>query len=103
MVNPPPLHAMSYWQKMGRIFLFSTTLIMISVLSSMLAAVGIFTLQHVRHMMSGAPQLLGDIAIILVCMLINTLCVMVLLKVKNADQRLIPPTEPPTKPEIDSP
>ena len=99
LVNPPPLHTMSRWQKGARVILFTTTLIVISILSSMLAAVGIFVVQHARHMISGIPQLAEDIGIIFLSMLVNTLCVMALLKVKNADQRLIPPAETPTDPK----
>ncbi len=101
LVNPPPFESMSRRQKAARILLFTVTLVMVSILSSMLAAVGIFAVQHMRHMMSGLPQLAEDIGIIFVCMLINSLCVLGLLKVKNADQKLIPPTEhtAPTDPD----
>jgi len=98
LINPPPLHAMSRLQKVARVFVFTLALLMICILSSMLAALGIFLFQHLRHMFSGISVLAGDIGIIFVSMLINAICVMVLLKIKNADQKLIPPEEPP-KPE----
>ena len=102
MVNPPPLHLMSRLQKIARVILFTITLLMLCILTSMFAAVGIFAFQHASHMFSGIPQLVGDIGIVFVSMLVNTLCVLVLLKVKSADEKLIPPTEPPTQPGGDT-
>lgn len=97
LVNPPPLKSMTHFQKTARIVLITATLVVTSILLSMVAAAAIFTLQHERDMLGGWAQLMGDIAIILVSMIVNTLCVLVLLRIKNADQKLIPPTVPPAQ------
>ena len=97
LINPPPLKSMTHFQKTARIALITATLVVTSILLSMVAAAGIFALQHERDMAGGWSQLMADIAIILVSMIVNTLCVLVLLKIKNADQKLIPPTAPPVQ------
>jgi hypothetical protein len=101
LINPPPLQAMTQMQKVFRVFVFTMATVTICVLSSMFAAAGIFLFQHATRMFSDFPELIGDLGIIFVSMLVNALCVMVLLKIKNADQKLIPPQEPPrtSKPE----
>jgi len=101
LINPPPLRTMTRVQKVARVFVFTMVLLMICILSSMLAAAGIFILQHASHMFSGFSELIGDLGIIFFSMVVNALCVMVLLKIKAADQSLIPPKETPpaSKPE----
>jgi hypothetical protein len=101
LINPPPLKAMTQLQKVARVLLFTMALIVICIITSMLAAVGLFLLQHVHRMFTNHAETIGDIGIIFISMLINALCVMVLLKIKHADQKLIPPEGPtPTaKPE----
>jgi len=89
LFDPPPLESMTRLQKIGRICLFVTSLFLISVFSSSLAAAGIFTIQHVYRWTSGFPALVSDLGIIFFCMVINTLCVFVLLEVKKADRKLL--------------
>ena len=104
LVNPPPLRRLSNAQKVSRVITFSASLVMVCILSSMIAAVAIFVLQHVYHLLRGEAALIGDLLIIFVSMLVNTLCIMVLLHIKSADEKMIPPEE--TKPhgtETDSP
>lgn len=101
LINPPPLMAMTRLQKVFRVFVFTLATITICILSSMFAAAGIFIFQHVTRMFNGFTEMIGDLSIIFVSMLVNALCIMVLLKIKHADQKLIPPQELPTtsKPE----
>ena len=94
LFNPPPRQTMSFAQKLGRIVLFCTTLIVLSILLSMAAAVGIFAFEHAHHMIMSTPELLDQVCIIFIGMLVNTLCVMALLAVRRADHKLVPP-EPP--------
>ncbi len=93
---------MSRKQKVARVLLFTVTLVMLCILTSMLAAVAIFLLQHALNMFNGVAQLAGDLTIIFVSMVVNTLCVLVLLKVKSADQKIIPPIEVPTETKDES-
>jgi hypothetical protein len=99
---PPPLASMTQAQKVGRVFVFTIALVVICILLSMFAAAGIFTLEHMRKMAGGSSELLSDLGIILVSMLVNTLCVIVLLEVRKADRKLIPPMETPVEPKIES-
>jgi len=88
-------------QKVGRVFVFTLTLVVISIFFSMLAAAGIFALEHARRMAGGFPELAGDLAIIFVSMMINAVCVIVLLEVRKADRKLIPPPEAPPETKAD--
>jgi hypothetical protein len=99
LINPPPLQSMSRLQRVARVFLFTVALVLICILSSMLAAIGIFVFQHLRDLFRGIPLLAGDLSIIFVSMLVNALCVMVLLKIKHTDQKIIPPSETPPPPQ----
>ncbi len=82
---------MSVWQKVGRVFLFTTTVVVLCILLSMLAAATIFTTQHARRAIDNTPEFMNAIGIILVSMLVNTLCVMGLLAIRRADHKLVPP------------
>jgi hypothetical protein len=93
MINPPPREDMSYLQKVGRVLLFTATLVLICILSSMLAAVGIFCIQLAHHILTGSEVLISDLVIIFISMVVNAFCVVILIKVKHADQKLIPPEE----------
>ena len=99
LVNPPPRASMNRMQKVNRVFLFTMALLMICIISSMAAAVGIYALQRGQQMLMGFPMLVDDVAIIGACMIVNTICVLVLLKIKSADQKLIPPPDDPVSPE----
>jgi len=103
LINPPPLNSMTRWQKTARIVLFTATMVVTCILLSMVAAAAIFTLQHEKRLHKGLPELAEDLGIILLSMIVNTLCVLLLLRIKQADQKLIPPSEDPKPPESDSP
>ena len=92
---------MTHAQKLGRILLFSVTAIMICIISSMLASVGIFAFQRMLHASGSLSKLAVDIGIVFVSMMVNTVCVIVLLAVSKADRKLIPPLETPPEPETD--
>ena len=91
LFDPPPLESMSLTQKVSRVFLVALTLVVICILTAMLGALGIFLVQKAHGMLGGAPELLDDLAIIFVSMIVNTICVIVLLAIKRADRKLIPP------------
>ena len=97
LFNPPPLESMTLTQKVGRVFLVALTLVVICILSAMLGALGIFLVQKAHGMLAGTPELLDDIAIIFASMVVNTICVIVLLEIRKADRKLVPPPE--TEPE----
>jgi hypothetical protein len=99
LFNPPPLESMTLTQKVGRVFLVALTLVVICILSAMLGALGIFLAQKAHGMLASTPELLDDLAIIFASMIVNTICVIVLLEIRKADRKLIPPPE--TKPEGD--
>ena len=98
---------MTLAQKLGRIFLFTTTLVIISVLSSTLAAAAIFAFQHSLKTSGGYAELAGDVGIIYFSMMVNAVCVIVLLGIRKADHKLIPPAastsqaEPPAHRSVD--
>jgi len=100
LVNPPPRASMTRMQKVSRVFLFTMALLMVCVISSMAAAVGIYALQRGHQMLMGFPMLVDDVAIIAASMIVNTICVLVLLRIKHADQKLFPPPDDaPASPE----
>ena len=103
LFNPPPLESLTHVQKTARIFLFTMALVMLCILLSMLAAAGVFVLEHARRMIGSFSELAGDLGIIFVSMMINTICVIVLLEISKADRKLIPPPETPTQPGTDRP
>jgi len=93
LVNPPPRDSMTRLQKVSRVFLFTMALMMLCIICSMAASVGIYILQRGHQMLLGFPMLVDDVAIIGASMIINTICVLVLLKIKSADQKLFPPPD----------
>jgi hypothetical protein len=92
LFNPPPLAAMSPLQKLGRAFLLSATLIVGSILVAMLGAVGMFIAEKGRELHS-TPQLLNGIGLIVGGIVVNAGCVWVLVQIKHADHKLIPPSD----------
>ena len=94
LIDAPPLATMTGWQKVGRVFLVTITLVISSLLMAMLAAIVIFVVQGGRAMLTSMPELLSGLEIIVVSACVNTICVMVLLEIKKADHKLIPPLPP---------
>ena len=92
LFNAPPRESLSLAQRTGRIFLVSLTLIVASVLFAMLGAVGLYLMERGREM-GDAPEFLNGLGIVLVGVGVNIACVFVLLQIKKADRRLIPPKD----------
>ena len=90
LFNPPPLTAMTTTQKAGRVLLLSATLVIGSVLVAMLGALGLFVMERGREMGS-TPEFFKGIGIILVGIAVNVACVVVLIHIKKADNKLVPP------------
>jgi hypothetical protein len=103
LFDPPPLATMSRAQKIGRIFLVTTTLVISCILTAMLVTLGIFVIERARDLLGSIPKLLDDLGIILVSMIVNAICVIVLLEIKKADGKLIPPPPIPAQPGTDRP
>jgi hypothetical protein len=91
LFNPPPLASMSGKQKIGRAFLVTLTLLVACILTAMLGAVGIFVIQRTRDMLTSIPKLMGGLEIIFASVLVNAICVVVLLHIRKAERKLIPP------------
>lgn len=90
LFNPPPLKSLNFAQRVGRVILLSMTLVVGSVLVAMLGALGLFIMERGREL-SSAPQFLEGMGIILVGIAVNVTCVMILIQIKNADHKLVPP------------
>jgi len=91
LFNPPPRDSMSLTQKIGRIFLVALTLTISCILAAMLEAVIIFVIQRGHAMLSSIPELLSGLEIILAGICVNAVCVAILLQIRKADRKLIPP------------
>jgi uncharacterized membrane protein YidH (DUF202 family) len=90
LFDPPPLRSMSLAQKAGRVILLTATLVVGSILIAMLGALGLFVMERGREMGS-TPEFLNGVAIILVGIAVNATCVIVLVQIKKADTKLVPP------------
>jgi len=83
---------MSFAQKAGRVILLTATLVVGSILVAMLGALGLFLMERGREMGS-APEFLKGVGIILVGIAVNVTCVIVLVHIKKADTKLVPPSK----------
>jgi len=92
LFDPPPLSSLSVAQKVGRVALLSATLVVGSVLVAMLGALGLFVMERGRELGS-MPELFKGLGIILVGILVNAACVVILVHLKKADNKLVPPKE----------
>jgi uncharacterized membrane protein YidH (DUF202 family) len=90
LFNPPPLNSMTFGQKAGRVVLFTATLIVGSVLVAMLGALGLFVMERSREM-GRKPEFFNGACIILAGIVVNVTCLTVLLHIKKADNKLVPP------------
>jgi hypothetical protein len=90
LFDPPPLASMNLAQKTGRVFLLSFTLIIASVLFAMFGAVGLYIMEKGREL-GDAPEFYNGMLIVLTGVAVNTGCVFVLLQLKKADTKLVPP------------
>ena len=81
---------MTLTQKAGRVFLLSGTLVIGSVLVAMLGALGLYLMEKGRELGS-TPEFVNGACIIIVGVIVNSACVMILVQIKHADHKLIPP------------
>jgi hypothetical protein len=99
LFNPPPLISMTRWQKVGRVFLLTATLLTISLLSTMVIAAVIFLFQRMPRLVltllaSDFSVVEKMIAIILLSVCVNTVCVFVLLQIRRMDRGLMKEDHP---------
>jgi hypothetical protein len=92
LFDPPPLSSMSPAQKIGRVFLLTATLVVGSTLVAMLGALGLFIMEKGREI-GNTPELLNGLALIVLGVAVNAACVVVLVHLKKADNKLLPPPE----------
>jgi hypothetical protein len=90
LFDPPPLSSMTFNQKVGRALLLTATLVVGSILVAMLGALGLFVMERGREIGS-TPELLKGVGIILVGIAVNATCVAILIHIKRADTKLVPP------------
>ncbi len=90
LFDPPPLDSMNRVQKVGRVFMVTMSLVLGSILAAVVTGIGIYLVQRGHEMVTSVPHLLTGLGIIFTSIVVNTICVLVLLAVKRADQKLIP-------------
>jgi len=83
---------MTVAQKAGRVLILTATLVIGSIVVAMLGAVGLFVMEKGRELGS-TPEFFNGLAIIAVGILVNAACLAVLLHMKHADHKLIPPKD----------
>jgi uncharacterized membrane protein YidH (DUF202 family) len=88
---------MTSLQKIGRSFLVTGTLIVLSILTAMAGAVGLFLVERISRALDRIADLWSTIAIIVVGLVVNAFCVYLLFLVKKLDRDLLlGPGETPT-------
>jgi hypothetical protein len=92
LFNPPPLKSLNAAQKTGRVLLFSAVLVIASIVFAMVGAVGLYLLERGREL-GDTPQFYHGLMIVLVGIAVNLGCVFVLLQIKKADTKLVPPQD----------
>lgn len=92
LFNPPPLESLTFRQRTGRVIMMTVTLVTASVLFAMAGAVGLYVMERGRELRD-TPEFYHGLLIVLVGIAVNTGCVLVLLQVKKADTKLLPPDE----------
>jgi len=90
LFNPPPLSSMNLAQKTGRILLFTAALVIASILFAMVGALGLYIMERGRELRD-VPQFYHGLLIVTVGVAVNVGCVFVLLQIKKADTKLLPP------------
>ncbi len=99
LFNAPPRLEMNYRQKIGRILLVTGTMVVVSILTAMAAALGIFVFERIFRAIKNIPNLWDTTWIITVGILVNALCVYVLFLVRRLDRKLmLGPGETPSRP-----
>jgi hypothetical protein len=92
LFNPPPLESMTVMQKTGRVLFFSGALVLASIIFAMVGALGLYIMERGRELRD-APQFYHGLLIVLVGVAVNVVSVFVLLQIKKADTKLVPPHE----------
>jgi len=77
-------------QKAGRVIALTSTLVVGSIIVAMLGALGLYLVQKGREIGS-TPELLKGLGIIFVGVIVNVVCAFILLQIKRADAKLVPP------------
>ena len=77
-------------QKTGRVFLLSITLVVASILSAMVGALALFIVEQGREL-GNMPEFYSGLFIVLTGLAVNFGCVFILLQIKKADTKLVPP------------
>jgi hypothetical protein len=90
LFNPPPLKSMTLFQKTGRIMLFVASLVVASILFAMVGTLGLYIMERGRELRD-VPQFYHGLLIVMVGVGVNVGCVFVLLQIKKADTKLLPP------------
>ncbi len=90
LFDPPPLESMTVVQRTGRVIVLTATLVIGSILVAMIGSVGLFLMEKGRELRS-TPEFFDGLGIILVGVIVNFSCVLVLVQIKRADRKLIPP------------
>jgi len=90
LFDPPPLKSMSLAQKTGRVLILSGTLVIGSIVVAMLGALGLFLVEKGREM-GDMPELFDGLGVIVIGVIVNVVCVLMLVQIKHADHKLIPP------------
>ena len=81
---------MNVVQKTGRVFFLTFALVVASVIFAMAGAVGLYIMERGRELRD-TPEFYHGVIIILAGIAVNSACVFVLLQVKKADTKLVPP------------
>jgi len=92
LFDPPPLKSLTFAQKVGRVILLSSTLVVGSVLVAMLGALGLFLVEKGREL-GDMHKIVQGGAIVIAGVCVNALCVIVLFQIKKADHKLVPPRD----------
>ena len=77
-------------QKAGRVIALTSTVVVGSIIVAMLGALGLYLVQKGREIGS-TPELLKGLGIIFVGVIVNVVCAFILLQIKRADAKLVPP------------
>jgi uncharacterized membrane protein YidH (DUF202 family) len=92
LFNPPPLESLTLPQRTGRVVVMTLALVIGSVLFAMLGAVGLYVMERGRELRD-TPEFNHGLLILLVGIVVNVACVFVLLQIKKADTKLLPPDD----------
>ncbi len=90
LFDPPPLASMTIRQKTARIFVLTGTLLIGSIIVAMLGALGLYLAQK-GHEIGSMPEFLDGLGVITVGVGVNAICLAILLQIKKADHKFVPP------------